>query len=101
MNLATNSFAISSSMALRFPLLKRHRRCFTGLELGLIFKACSATSLEMPGMSEGLLAKMSLLAQRKSASALSYLEKSVEPMCTTLPLELLGSMRTSLVPSTG
>ena len=34
-------------------------------------------------------------------SALSYLEESVVPMHTTLPLELLGSMRTSLAPSIG
>ena len=34
-------------------------------------------------------------------SVLSYLEESVVPMRTTLPLEPLGSMRTSLVPSTG
>ena len=33
-------------------------------------------------------------------SALSYLEESVEPMRTILPSELLGSMRTSLEPST-
>ena len=52
-------------------------------------------------MSEGLHAKMSLLARRKSTSALSYFEESVVPMRTTLPLELLGSMRTSLVPSNG
>ena len=34
-------------------------------------------------------------------SVLSYLEESVVPMRTTLTLELLGSMRTSLTPSTG
>ena len=34
-------------------------------------------------------------------SALSYLEESVVPMCTTFPLEPLGSMRTSLAPFTG
>ena len=27
--------------------------------------------------------------------------RKLVPMCTTLPLELLGSMRTSLAPSTG
>ena len=32
---------------------------------------------------------------------LSYLEESVVPMRTTLPLEPLGTMRTSLVPSIG
>ena len=34
-------------------------------------------------------------------SALSYSEEIVVPMCTTLPLEPLGSMRTSLAPSIG
>ena len=34
-------------------------------------------------------------------SALSYSEESVVPMRTILPSELLGSMRTSLAPSTG
>ena len=101
MNPATNSFAISSPMALRFPSSKRCRRYFTGLEPGLIFKACSVTSLRMPGMSEGFHIKMSLLVRRKSTSDLSYLEESMVPMHTTLPLEPLGSMRTSLVPSTG
>ena len=34
-------------------------------------------------------------------SALSYLEESMVSMRTTLPSELLGSMRTSLMPSAG
>ena len=50
-------------------------------------------------MSEGFHAKMSLLALRKSVSALSYSEESVVPMRTTLPSKLLGSTRTSLTPS--
>ena len=61
--------------------------------------ASSATSLGMPGISEGSHAKMSLLSRRKSMSALSYSEESMVPMCTILPSELLGSMRTSLEPS--
>jgi len=52
-------------------------------------------------MFEGFHAKMSLLARRKPTSALSYLEESVVPMRTTLPLGLLGSMRISLAPSIG
>ena len=63
------------------------------------FKVCSVTSLEMPGISEGFHAKMSLLSRRKSTSALSYLDESVVPMRTVLPSELLGSMRISLEPS--
>ena len=101
MNPTIKSFAISSPMALRFPSSKQCRRCFNGLEPGLIFKVCSATSLRMPSMSKGFHAKMSLLEQRKSTSVLSYSEESVVPMRTTLPLVLLGSMRTSLVPSIG
>ena len=99
MNPTANSFAISSPMALRFSSPKRHRHCFTGLEPGWIFKVCSATSLGMPGISEGFHAKMSLLLWRKSTSALSYLEESAVPMHTLLALELLGSTRTSLEPS--
>ena len=90
MNPAAKSFTISSTMALRFSSSKQHRRYFIGLEAGLIFKVCSVTCLGMPGMSEGLHAKMSLLAQRKSVSVLSYLEESMVPMRTTLPSELLG-----------
>ena len=53
-------------------------------------KGCSATSIGMPGMSEGFHAKMSLLVPRKSTSALSYLEESVVPMRTTLTLRVAG-----------
>ena len=53
----------------------------------------------MPDISEGFHAKMSLLARRKSTSALSYLEESAVPIRTFLPSELLGSKRTSLEPS--
>ena len=91
MNPTANSFTISSPMALSFTASKRRRRCFTSLEPSLIFKACSVTSLGMPSMSKGLHAKMSLLVRRKLTSALSYLEESVVPMHTTLPLEPLGS----------
>ena len=99
MNPAASSLAISSPMALRFSSSKRRRRCFTGLEPGRIWRVCSATSLGMPGISEGFHAKMSLLARRKSTSALSYAEESAVPMRTVLPSELLGSTRTSLEPS--
>ena len=60
MNPTANSFVISSPMALCFPSSKRCRHYFTGLEPGLIFKACSVTSLGMPGMSEGFHANMSI-----------------------------------------
>ena len=101
MNPVAKSFAISTLMALRFTSSKRCRRCFTSLDPSLIFKACSATSLRMPGMSEGFHPKISLLARMKSMSAISYSEESMVPMRTTLPSELLGSMRTSFAPSMG
>ena len=46
--------------------------------------SCSATSLGMPGMSDGFQAKVSLLARRKSTSACSYLVGSWEPIRTVL-----------------
>jgi hypothetical protein len=101
MNPAAKSFEISSPMDLRFSLSKRCKRCLTGLEPDLIFKACLAISLEMLGMSDGFHAKMPLFAWRKSTSALSYLGERSALMRTTLPSVLLGSMRTSLVPSVG
>jgi hypothetical protein len=55
----------------------------------------------MPGISKGFHAKMSLFARRKLMSALSYLGENEVPMHTTLPSELLGSMRTSLVSFVG
>ena len=101
MNLAAESFAISSLMVLCFPSSKRRRHCFTGLESGRIFKVCSTTSLRMPGMSEGFHVKMSLLVRRKPMSVLSYSEETMVLMHTIFPLVLLGSMRTSLEPSIG
>jgi hypothetical protein len=41
-------------------------------------RECSATSLGMPGISEGLHTKMSALARRKSTSTTSYFESRVE-----------------------
>jgi hypothetical protein len=72
--------------------LKRRSRCFTGLEPGLIHKACSVTSFRMPDMSEGFHAKMSFFVRRKSMSALSYLGDRVAPMHTTLSGALSGSI---------
>ena len=64
-------------MALLFSSLKQRSRCLTGWESGQIFRECLVTSLGMPDMSEGFQAKISLLARRKSTSALSYLAESV------------------------
>src|SRR6185503_9956688 len=44
-------------MAGRFSSSKRCSRCFTGWEPGLMWSACSATSLGMPGISDGFQAK--------------------------------------------
>jgi hypothetical protein len=64
-NLLTDDLALSS--------LKRRKRFFTGLEPARISKACSVTSLGMPGISEGLHVNMSAFARRKSTSTTSYL----------------------------
>ena len=63
------------------------------------FQGMLGDLLGMPSISEGFHTKMSLLSRRKSTSALSYSEESMVPMHNILPLELLGSMRTSLEPS--
>jgi hypothetical protein len=60
--------------------LKRRRRCFTDFDPSLMFSLCSATSLKIPFMSEGLHANTSRFALRKSTSALSYLGSSVVPI---------------------
>jgi hypothetical protein len=53
-------------------------------------RECSATSLGMPGISEGLHAKMSAFARRKSTSTTSYFESRVE---LTFPRLALGGSR--------
>ena len=69
---AFSSRCTSSLMALRFGFENRHRVCFTGLALGLTLSACSASSLGIPGMSDGCHAKISQRSRRNSMSALSY-----------------------------
>ena len=64
-------------------------------------KECSATSLGMPGMSEGLHANTSTFAWRKSMSTASYLGSRLELILNALPSEASGSRKTSLVSSTG
>jgi hypothetical protein len=49
-------------------------------------RECSATSLGMPGISEGLHAKMSALARRKSMSTSSYFGSRVELTLNALAL---------------
>jgi hypothetical protein len=58
-------------MALRFSSSKRHRDCFTGRAPARMSSECSATSLGMSGMSEGLHAKNLAFARRKSTSTAS------------------------------
>jgi len=101
MNPAARSFYSSSPIARRLSSSKRRRRCFTGLELRQISRECSATSLGMPGMSEGLHAKMSALARRKPTSTTSYLLSRVALTCNALSSERFGSRGTFLIPSAG
>src|SRR6185437_12064277 len=84
MNPAARNFCSSSPIARRLSSSKHRRRCFTGLELGQMSRECSATSLGMPDMSEGLHAKMSALARRKSTSTTSYLPSRVVLTCNAL-----------------
>jgi hypothetical protein len=62
---------------------------------------CSVTSLGMPGMSEGLHAKMLAFARRKSMSTTSYLGSSSEPIRICLEASPLGSRGTDLAISAG
>jgi hypothetical protein len=72
MNPAAISLWTSSPMALRFSSSKRRRGCFTGRAPAQMSSDCLATSLGMPGMSEGLHAKISAFARRKSMGTASY-----------------------------
>jgi hypothetical protein len=65
MNLVAKSLWISSPMFLCVSLSNQGRCCLTGLELARISKECSATSLGMLGMSEGLHTNTIALARRK------------------------------------
>jgi len=70
-------------MALRFSSSKRRSLYFTGLEVDLMFRSCSVTSLGMSSMYEGFHAKM-------STSALDYLAESDVPMHTVLSSDPFG-----------
>jgi hypothetical protein len=52
---------------------------------------CSATSLGMPGITEGLHAKVSALARRRSMSTTSYFRSRVELTLNALPSGAAGS----------
>src|SRR5688572_25228735 len=101
MNPAAISLWISSPMALRFSSSNRRRGCFTGRAPARISSECSAISLGMPGMSEGLHAKSSAFTRRKSTSTASYLGSSSEPIHICLEASLLGSRGTDLTVSAG
>jgi hypothetical protein len=101
MNPVAISLWTSSPMALRFSSSKRRRDCFTGRAPARMSSECSATSLGMPGMSEGLHAKTLAFAWRKLTSTASYLGSSSEPILTFLPASLLGSRETDLTASAG
>jgi hypothetical protein len=101
MNPAAISLWISPPMALRFSSSKRRRGYFMGRAPARISSECSATSLGMPGISEGLHAKTSAFARRKSTSTASYFGSSSEPIWTYLRASLLGSRGTDLTASAG
>ena len=71
------------------------------LGVGSNIKGVLGTSLGMLGMSEGLHAKMSALARRKSMSTTSYLLSRVALTCNALSSERFGSRGTFLIPSAG
>jgi hypothetical protein len=75
----------SSPIALHFSSLKQRRHYFTGFNPGLMFNLCSATSLEIPFMSEGFHANTLRFALRKSMGRLSYLGSSVVPIWSVRP----------------
>ena len=84
-----------------FSSSNQRRRCFTGLEPTRMSKACSATSLGMLGMSEGLHANISAFVRRKSMSTASYLMSRVALILNARSLEQVGSTGTSLMASAG
>jgi hypothetical protein len=77
---ASFSLWISSPIALRFSSLNQRRGYLTGRAPARISSECSASFLGIPGMSEGLHAKTSAFARRKSTSTASYLGSSPEPI---------------------
>jgi hypothetical protein len=64
-------------------------------------KECSATSLAMTDMSEGLHVNTSPFAQRKSASTTSYLGSTLELIHNAFPSEASGLRKMSLVSYAG
>jgi hypothetical protein len=101
MDFAAISLWISSPIALCFSSLNRRRDYLTGRAPARISSECSATSLGMSGMSEGLHAKASTFARRKSTSTASYLGPSPEPIRICSEALPLGSRGTTLTVSTG
>ena len=71
-NPALRSRLTSSQMAFLFGSKNRRIVCCTGLALGSTLRACSASSLGIPGMSDGSHANISQRSRRNSMSAPSY-----------------------------
>jgi hypothetical protein len=101
MDFTAISLRISSPIALRFSSSNRRRGYLTGRAPARISSECSATSLGMSGMSEGLHAKTSAFARREPTSTASYLGSSPEPIWICLEASPLGSRGTALTVSTG
>jgi hypothetical protein len=79
--------------------LKRRRHCFTDFNPSLMFNLCSATSLEIPFMSEGFHVNTSMFALRTSKSALYYLGSSDVPIRSVRPSSETTASLTSLAGS--
>jgi hypothetical protein len=62
----------SAAIALHFGSSNHRRGCFTVRAFESTLNACSTSSLETPGMSEGHRAKISQRSLRNSTSTLSY-----------------------------
>ena len=79
-------------MVLRFSSSNRRKGCLTGRAPARTSSEWLAVSLGMPEMFEGLRAKTSALAQRKSSSTASYLGSSPEPTRIRLEASLLAML---------
>jgi hypothetical protein len=77
------------------------QRLLDGSGFGSDIQRVLSDILGMPGMSEGLHAKTSAFARRKSTDTASYLGSSSEPIRICLEASLLGSRGTDLTVSVG
>ena len=88
MNLACSSLSTSMVIASRLGPEKRRMDCLTGLASLWTFRECSASSLGIPGMSEGCHAKIFQFSRRNSTSALSYAGVKLDETLTVFLLSV-------------